>query len=73
MECSVCGGPVGLIGCLGNLAHLVCRDCGCQSSREVTKEDLLALDSDLDDDEADQELEYKQELVDHGQHERTDW
>jgi hypothetical protein len=32
MECSCCGGPKGVLGVLGNLVHLLCRDCGMQSS-----------------------------------------
>ena len=26
--CQLCGGPLGLLGFLGRLAHLLCRDCG---------------------------------------------
>jgi len=28
MQCSICGGPVGLLGILGKLAHLLCQSCG---------------------------------------------
>jgi len=41
MFCSICGGPKGVLGVLGNLVHCVCRDCGMQSSIKV---------DDLDDD-----------------------
>lgn len=30
--CSLCGGPLGLLGRLGRLLHWLCRDCGMQSS-----------------------------------------
>lgn len=33
--CSLCNGPVGLIGILGNRAHGQCRDCGMAYSRTV--------------------------------------
>lgn len=39
-ECQVCGGEVGLMGMLGNRAHLLCRQCGTQSSTELSKEEL---------------------------------
>lgn len=27
-ECEICGGPVGLLGVLGNTGHYLCRNCG---------------------------------------------
>lgn len=32
MQCSMCGGDLGLLGILGDLAHLRCRQCGWQES-----------------------------------------
>lgn len=37
MTCSLCGGQLGLLGALGNLKWLVCRDCGMQFSKKVRK------------------------------------
>ena len=48
MECSICGGPLGLTGILGNLAHLQCRNCGMASSMDA--KDFAA---EADDDEWD--------------------
>ena len=31
LDCDMCGGILWLLGVLGNLAHLSCRDCGAQS------------------------------------------
>ncbi|HYG24470.1 MAG TPA: hypothetical protein VEH04_16955 [Verrucomicrobiae bacterium] len=33
-ECSICGGDLVELGCLGNRVHSRCRNCGAQSSRE---------------------------------------
>lgn len=33
MFCTLCGGLLGLLGQLGRLLHLHCRDCGAQHSR----------------------------------------
>lgn len=41
-QCEICGGPVGLLGILGNRLHQCCRDCGAHSSRIVTDEDRAA-------------------------------
>ena len=32
-DCELCGGPVGLVGVLGGVEHLTCRDCGMTFSR----------------------------------------
>ena len=40
MGCEICDGPVGILGLLGRLVHLLCRDCGMQFSREATPEDI---------------------------------
>ena len=34
-ECQLCGGPLGILGLLGNRVQLQCRDCGMSFSREV--------------------------------------
>jgi len=36
MACELCGGPCYVLGVLGNLVHLVCRDCGMACSCAVT-------------------------------------
>lgn len=36
-ECNVCGGETGALGTLGRRVHLLCRDCGAQSSYTVTE------------------------------------
>ena len=33
MQCSICGGPLGILGMLGNLIHYLCRNCGMQFSK----------------------------------------
>jgi hypothetical protein len=33
--CPLCGGPLGVLGRLGNLVHLLCRNCGAQFSEEA--------------------------------------
>lgn len=33
--CELCGGELGLLGTLGRLVWLVCRDCGMQFSRKA--------------------------------------
>ena len=33
-SCSMCGGPVGILGKLGHVEHLMCRNCGMSFSRE---------------------------------------
>jgi hypothetical protein len=33
--CGMCGGPLGLLGVLGKLAHYQCRNCGAAYSREL--------------------------------------
>ncbi len=38
VECSLCGGECGVMGQLGRLEHLVCRDCGMWFQREVEEE-----------------------------------
>ncbi len=40
MTCKLCGGPLGLLGVLGKLAHLLCRNCGAQFSTGVECLDL---------------------------------
>jgi hypothetical protein len=32
-DCELCGGPLVLLGRLGNRDHLTCRDCGLACSR----------------------------------------
>jgi hypothetical protein len=39
MECQLCGGPLGVLGILGNKVWLLCRDCGMQSSMDKVKFD----------------------------------
>ena len=34
-ECSMCGGPSGLIGILGTMKHYSCRNCGAQTSESL--------------------------------------
>jgi ribosomal protein L37E len=34
-ECGICGGPIGVMGILGNREHLQCRNCGASFSSEV--------------------------------------
>lgn len=34
--CAICGGPVGVLGQLGNRLHLSCRNCGAESSRRAS-------------------------------------
>jgi hypothetical protein len=38
-DCPVCGGPLDVMGRLGNLAHLLCRDCGVWASRPAQADD----------------------------------
>lgn len=33
--CDLCGGPVGVLGVLGRLEHLQCRNCGANFSRPL--------------------------------------
>jgi hypothetical protein len=33
MTCDLCGGPLGILGVLGNTEHIQCRDCGAEFSR----------------------------------------
>jgi hypothetical protein len=47
-ECQLCGGPVLILGYLGNLLHTECRDCGMQFS--------CPADQDQDDETTDQPL-----------------
>jgi hypothetical protein len=47
-ECPQCGGPGTLMGVLGNLAHLRCRDCGWTFSIPAVN---LAYDRDQGDDD----------------------
>jgi len=37
--CTLCGGPLGLLGMLGKLAHYQCQDCGAMFSCESTNEE----------------------------------
>lgn len=46
-DCPQCGGEAILLGVLGNLAHLRCRDCGWDFSTPAVN---LALDPDQGDD-----------------------
>ena len=39
-DCEFCGGPCGLMGVLGRMAHCQCRDCGMECSRAMTKEEV---------------------------------
>jgi hypothetical protein len=34
-SCSMCGGPAMLLGVLGNLAHMACRNCGSHTSTPI--------------------------------------
>lgn len=34
--CKLCGGPLEALGLLGRKFHLKCRNCGAQSSKDVT-------------------------------------
>ena len=43
--CEICEGELGLLGILGNLLHLACRNCGMHFSREATEEDLELINS----------------------------
>ena len=38
-ECSLCGGPAGVLGQLGSLLWFACRDCGMQFSVKTQAED----------------------------------
>lgn len=52
MECGMCGGEKGLLGFLGNMAHLSCRNCGMQSMMERAEfNEIVGEDFDLDNDE----------------------
>jgi hypothetical protein len=45
--CSVCGGPLGILGGLGNMMHYSCRDCGAEShDSEPKKEEPATEESD---------------------------
>lgn len=35
--CALCGGPVGVLGTLGNRTHFQCRNCGAECSHEVVR------------------------------------
>lgn len=35
--CALCGGPVGVLGTLGNRTHFQCRNCGAECSHEVIR------------------------------------
>ena len=37
MNCSLCGGPLEVLGDLGNRRHRRCRDCGMISSTEIKR------------------------------------
>jgi hypothetical protein len=39
-ECPMCGGPLLVLGFLGNRMHLTCRDCGCECSQMVDAETI---------------------------------
>lgn len=49
--CSLCGGPLGVLGVLGNREHLQCRNCGASFSREVTEDIDEDCSEQLDDGE----------------------
>jgi len=42
MTCAICNGPLMLLGILGRLAHLLCRNCGhpaCVEASELEGEE----------------------------------
>lgn len=42
--CTLCGGELMLLGQLGRLVHVTCRNCGMQFSHEADELDLEADD-----------------------------
>lgn len=52
--CSLCDGPLMLLGVLGNRKHMQCRNCGMQFSQEISDEERAILsmseeeDADMD-------------------------
>jgi hypothetical protein len=52
LTCDACGGDLGLLGVLGNLAHFRCRDCGLDCSTTVIHyEPPEGWDDDIEDDD----------------------
>jgi len=45
MDCPTCGGPLGILGILGNMVHILCRNCGGHFHEENV--DLSELVSDM--------------------------
>lgn len=52
--CPLCGGPGILLGKLGHLTHLTCRDCGMQYSTDEAIEPV-EYDDDFDEYDDDEE------------------
>lgn len=48
MKCGFCGGLLRFLGQLGRLSHFRCQGCGMQSSREISDEELEALEEELE-------------------------
>jgi hypothetical protein len=46
--CDLCGGPLGIMGILGNTEHLQCRNCGMEFSRPVNPETDSSEDADCE-------------------------
>lgn len=38
--CDICGGDLGILGVLGRMVHLLCRDCGAHSHRSQGADDI---------------------------------
>lgn len=49
-ECELCGGPLVVLGVLGNVAHCRCRDCGAQCS-EVYCPESMDMEMEIEDHE----------------------
>lgn len=40
-ECPLCGGPRGIIGKLGKIIHIECRNCGMKFTKDTSKREKI--------------------------------
>jgi hypothetical protein len=50
-QCSICDGPLMLLGVLGNRKHMRCRNCGMDFSKEIPNEERAILSMSEEDDD----------------------
>ena len=43
--CSLCNGPIDLLGVLGNRAHGVCRNCGMHFNKPLTEDERVMVNA----------------------------